>query len=282
MRILTLILPLLFLTACATSKPRVLDYASVATGAPYGEMQYGIYLPPQWQAGERLPLILFLHGSGGSQFSLEDHKLNSHLDELISSGKVPRAIFVMPNGDNGFWENWHDGSHHYRQWILERVLPTVQKEYNTLGCPENCHLVGISMGGFGVLRFAYYARTLFSSVSSISAPIYSDQQANSQAKSLLAKLFFPLERIFGESPQEAYRASNPYNAWVDDPQLKQMRLQLVWGSRDRKSIIEANQAFASRLIENGLKFDKVVYAGGHKWRYWVPLFEQVMNFSLKP
>jgi enterochelin esterase-like enzyme len=175
MRILTLILPLLFLAACATSKPRVLDYASVETGAPYGEMQYGIYLPPHWQAGEHLPLILFLHGNGGSQFSLEDHKLNTHLDQLISSGKVPRAIFLMPNSDNGFWGNWHDGSHHYRQWILERVLPTVQKEYNTLGCPENCHLVGISMDGFGVLHFAYYARTLFSSVSSTSAPIYSDQ-----------------------------------------------------------------------------------------------------------
>ena len=138
------------------------------------------------------------------------------------------------------------------------------------------------MGGFGVLRFAYHARDQFASVSAISAPIYSDQQANSQAKSWLVKLLFPMERIFGASPEKAYRASNPYNAWVDDPLLKQMRLQLVWGSGDRTSIIEANQAFASRLTENGLRFDKIVYEGGHKWRYWLPLFERVMNFSLQP
>ena len=282
MRFLTLMLLLFCLAACATNKPRILDYASVATGEPYGEMQYGVYLPPQWQVNERLPLIVFLHGSGGSQLSFEKHQLNTHLDQLISTGKVPRAIFVMPNGDNGFWENWQDGSHSYRQWIFERVLPVVQTKYNTLDCPQDCHLVGISMGGFGVLRFAYHAPEQFASVSSISAPIYSDQQANSQAKSWLVKLFFPMERIFGASPDKAYRASNPYNAWVDDPRLKKMRLQLIWGSRDRESIIAANQAFASRLSENGIQFDKLVYEGGHKWRYWVPLFERVMNFSLKP
>jgi enterochelin esterase-like enzyme len=282
MRILALMLLLLCLAACATNKSRVLDYASVATDEPYGEMHYGVYLPPQWQAGERLPLVLFLHGGGGSQFSFEKHNLNTHLDGLISTAKVPRAIFVMPNGDNGFWEDWQDGSHSYRQWILERVLPAVQTKYNTLSCPENCHMVGISMGGFGVLRFAYHAREKFSSVSCISAPIYSDEQANSQAQSWLVKLLFPMERIFGPSPEQVYRASNPYNAWVDDPQLKQMRLQLVWGTRDNKSIIAANQAFATRLTDNGVPFDKVVYEGGHKWRYWVPLFERVMNFALQP
>lgn len=268
--------------ACVSFNPERLDYSKVIVSNAVSESQhtmgYGVYTPPDWQLGESLPIILFLHGGGGSELSLERYGAVEYLDKKINNTEIPRVIIVTPNGDNGFWENWADGSYQYRDWVINHIFPKVQEEYQTLSCPEHCHLAGISMGGFGVLRMAYLNSDVFSSVSSISAPIYSDQQANQQATSLLVKLFFPLERIFGENPDVNYRQDNPYNSWIDDSQQQEMRLQLIWGDQDSKKIIAANENFHQRLVDNMVEHDYYVYQGKHKWRDWVPNLSRVINF----
>ncbi len=280
MKNLSLLILIILLSACASFKPVGLDYAAVSVDNAKRSMDYGVYTPPNWQIGESLPIILFLHGGGGSQFSFERYGAVEYLDQKINDGDIPRVIIVTPNGNNGFWENWADGSYQYRDWVLNDVFPKVQQDYQTLSCPEHCHLAGISMGGFGVLRMAYLKPGMFSSVSSISAPIFSDKQAKEQSTSLLLKLFFPLKRIFGNDPNMNFREDNPYNAWIADEQLQQMRLQLIWGDQDIKKIKTANENFHQHLTEHNVEHDYYVYAGKHKWRDWVPNFDRVFNFLL--
>ncbi len=278
MRITLILLTCCLLSACTTFKPEALDYGAVTPSDKRTPMHYGVYTPPNWELGERLPLIVFLHGGGGSHLSFERYAADEFLDREINAGRVARAIIVLPNGDNGFWENWADGSKHYRDWVLNEIVPTVRQDYQTLECPKYCHLAGISMGGFGVLRFAYFAHDTFSSVSAISAPIFNEEQAKKQKTSFLVKLLFPFKRIFGDSYTEEFKRSNPYNAWVENPSQAKMRLQLLWGSNDHKRIIESNEAFHRRLNEANVVHDHYVYNGGHKWRFWVPNLGRVVNF----
>lgn len=280
MRGLLIITCLLLLSGCTTFRPAALDYAQVAPKSKSSPLEYAVYTPPNWHPSERLPLIVFLHGGGGSHFSFEYYGAHEYLDTEISAGRVARAIIVLPNGDNGFWENWADGTRHYRDWVLDDVMPAVQSQYNTLLCPQHCHLVGISMGGFGVLRFAYFAHDRFSSVSAISAPILNEAQSRKENQSWLVRLLFPFERIFGEVYTDEFRRSNPFNAWVDDADMQKLRLQLVWGDQDSERIRESNKAFHARLVQAGVEHDKVVYLGGHKWKYWIPTLDRVLNFSL--
>lgn len=282
MRIITSLFLSFCLSACSTFRPQDLNYSEVQPKNKTSPVLYGVYTPPDWKPEERLPLIVFLHGGGGSHHSFERYGSPEFLDQEIISGRLSRFILVTPNGDNGFWENWADGSKHYRDWVLEAIVPKVQQQYNTLPCPENCHLAGISMGGFGVLRFAYFARDDFSSVSAISAPIFNKQQAEQRKQSLLVRLLFPFKRIFGEDITEEFIRSNPYNAWVDNREQRKMRLQIVWGSEDHKGIVESNQLFQQHLVKNGVAHDSFVYEGGHKWKYWVPNFNRVFSFLLQP
>jgi len=278
-----LTLPLLIfvlLSACNTFKPEALEYHAVQPANKRGPMKYGVYTPPNWQPSERLPLIVFLHGGGGSHLSFERYGADEFLDREVSAGRVARALIVVPNGENGFWENWADGSKHYRDWVLEEVVPAVQRDYQTLECPKHCHLAGISMGGFGVLRFAYFATDSFSSVSAISAPIFNQDQAQKQKQSLLIRLLFPFKRIFGETYTEDFIRSNPYNYWVNSVDQSKLRLQLIWGSADHRRIVEMNEAFHKRLNDGDIDHDHYVYEGGHKWKYWVPNLGRVINFLL--
>ena len=272
---------LLCLNACSTFQPVDLDYAQVKPENRKSVIDYGVYTPPNWSSEERLPLIVFLHGGGGSQYSFERYGTPEYLDQEISQGRLPRFILVTPNGDNGFWENWVDGSKHYRDWVLRDIVPKVRQDYQTLDCPEHCYLAGISMGGFGALRFAYFARQDFSAVSAISAPIFNKQQAQKRKSSILLRLLFPFKRIFGETYTEDFIRSNPFNAWVENSEQRAMRLQIMWGTKDHKSIIESNEKFHNHLLKHGVKHDSYVYDGGHKWKYWVPNFGRVIGFLLK-
>lgn len=282
MRLFFTIASLLLISGCSTFRPIALDYGQVAPASKSSPMEYAVYTPPDWSPHEQLPLIVFLHGGGGSHLSFEYYAAHTFLDTEIAAGRVARAVIVLPNGDNGFWENWADGTRHYRDWVLDHVMPAVQTQYNTLECPQHCHLAGISMGGFGVLRFAYFAHDRFSSVSAISAPILNETRSRRENQSWLIRLLFPFERIFGEVYTDEFRRSNPYNAWLNDTAVQKLRLQLIWGDQDSERIRESNTAFHTHLAEAGIKHDKFVYAGGHKWKYWIPNLDRVVNFLLSP
>ncbi len=265
-------------TACTTFQPSALDYGSVELDTKRTPLNYGVYTPPNWDASERLPVILFLHGGGGSHLSFERYRGHLELDRLITAGEIGRAVVVFPNGDNGFWENWADGSRHYRDWVIDTLLPQVQRQYRTLECPTHCHLVGISMGGFGALRFAHFKPDTFESVSAISAPIFTKPN---ERPSLLLRILIPFKRIFGDVGSTNVKNTNPYYSWVENRLDKKMRLQLIWGDDDHTGIREANENFSKRLEKHKIDFSSLVYQGGHKWKYWVPTIKEVMSFSLQ-
>ena len=136
MRIFITMLLAYLTMSCATTKLESLKYEQIEIPGKSTAMDYAVYTPPQWEVGERLPLILFLHGIGSSHQSFEQYGAHTYLDEMIGEGKLKRAIIVIPNGNNGMWENWQDGSHHYRDWVLDYVVPKVQSDYQTLDCPN--------------------------------------------------------------------------------------------------------------------------------------------------
>lgn len=275
-------LPLILsLMACSTFKPVALDYQQIDLHKPEKTMDFGVYTPPGWSSEEKLPLILFLHGGGDSHTSFEKFGAHQYFDEQIRLNKMPRVIVVTPNGDRGFWENWYDGSHRYRDWILQDLLPQVQKQYNTLACPEHCHLAGISMGGFGALRFAFFAEDRFSSVSAISAPILSEAESDQAKSSLFIRLFFPLKRIFGPNLSENYAETSIERVWLRDEATQKVRLQLIWGDQDTELILKGNERFQRLLEDNDISHDYHVYKGGHKWKFWIPQFNRVVNFLVK-
>ncbi len=277
-RLCAIALGLLLLQGCTSFKPTDLHYDSVQTRDMEFPVEYSVYTPPGWTKEESLPMILFLHGGGDNHTSFEKHGGNDYFDEQIIAGAMPRVILVSPNGRFGLWENWHDGSRLYRDWVLQEIVPEVQEQFNTLACPEHCHLMGISMGGFGALRFAYFAADSFSSVSAISAPIIEREGDEKPRIPFLIRLLLPIERIFGTDFKNNFARENPYNSWVNDSRLRDMRLQLIWGSEDRDGIRLSNRRLSAHLLKYDKSHDAFEYQGNHKWVAWKPNFNRVVKF----
>ncbi|MGH1540940.1 MAG: alpha/beta hydrolase [Arenicella sp.] len=270
----------LSLSACASFQGKELDYSYVPTDIPNKSMNYSVYTPPGWTATEQLPLVLYLHGGGDDHRSFEKFGAHKVLDRGMNNGSIPRAILVSPDGDLSLWENWADGTRNYRDWVMRSVLPKVQNEYNTLPCPEHCHLMGISMGGHGAMRFALFEKGMFSSISVLSASIISKEQSQRAKRSVLMKLLFPVKRIFGENYEALHRKENFYTTWPNDPDLRKMRLQLIWGDNDTPRIRQANESFHQTLLKAGVDHEHFVYSGKHKWVSWLTQLNKSMSFLL--
>lgn len=270
----------LLLAACASPPPR-LDYTAVESETLGQEMAYAVWAPSDLDPDERLPMLVFLHGGGDDEECFDDFEVGRSLDAALAAGEIPRAVIVVPNGELGFWENWYDGSHRYRDWVTREVMPAVQARFHTLPCPEGCHVAGASMGGHGAMRFALLEPGRFASAATLSGLILSTDDAIRFSESWFARIFIPTERIWGPTSDRArVEREDPFVQWRSPDDLDGLRLMVVWAEGDGGAIRRSNRAFHDHLVARGIDHEQKVFEGGHDWASWTPVLGDVLRFAV--
>ena len=90
------------------NKGNLINTSLKTTQLPDGSLEYAVWEPPGYKIGQKLPLIISLHGGGGSQEELESW-VPSILEEM-AKGDFPAAIWSMPSAGRSFYMNAKDGS----------------------------------------------------------------------------------------------------------------------------------------------------------------------------
>lgn len=243
------------------------------------DLSYSVFLPPGYDREEELPLVVFLHGGGDDPQVFDRYDVAPYLDREMRAGRVPRAVIVLPRGDNGFWVNWHDGSRRYRDWIIHELMPEVRDRYGTAECPAGCHVMGVSMGGFGTLRYAMEEGHRFASASILSGPILATEQMMGFASDRLLAVFMPVHRIFGPPNRTRIRQEDPFVVWHDAEDVD-VRLFVAWGTEDRPGVRRTGKKFVRHLREHEIPFESHVYDGGHNWKSWTPVIARALRAQL--
>src|SRR5262245_37617758 len=108
---------------------------------------YLLYLPMDYdQSNEKSwPLVLFRHGAGERGDDLEKVKTHGP-PKLIAAGKEFPFIVVSPQCPKGKW---------WEPIELLALLDEIAGKYRV--DPERIYVTGLSMGGFGSWRLAFYA-----------------------------------------------------------------------------------------------------------------------------
>lgn len=264
-----------------TTPTRRLVHDRLESRALGGEVDFAVYTPPGWSESERLPLVLFLHGVGDGADCLDVAGVGALLDDAMGSGRIPRAVVAVPDGGIGFWENWRDGSRAYRDWVIRELLPTLHDRYRAGGDPSRCHLLGISMGGHGALRFALLEPDRFASVAAISAPILDTERIVALRAKRWWRLLVPMERIWGPLDDRArIESEDLFRRWTAPRDLGGLRLILSWGTEDWPGIRAANERFRAHLEAHGIPHAALVYEGRHLWISWAPVLERILRLQL--
>lgn len=276
-----LLIALALLSGCA-SFPRRMRYASRESAAMHGaRMDHAVYVPPGFAADERLPLVVFLHGGGDSHDAFDRHGISARLDRAMREGRAPRAVIVLPDGQLGFWANWYDGTRRYEDWIADELVPAVRERYHTRACPDDCHVMGVSMGGAGALSIAHHRPDRFSTVTAISAPVFDTDGMIDFVRSRLFAIIIPTHRIFGPpTPRSRIERDDLYLQWTTRESTGMRRIVLAWGDHDRGGIKQGSRAFSRHLTEHDIPHDAWEYDGGHAWVAWGPVIERALVTQL--
>jgi S-formylglutathione hydrolase FrmB len=131
-------------------------------------VNFSVYLPPGWspEGSETYPLIFFLHGQHGDQFSFTTSVSVSELNGWINDGLIPPFVLVAPNGsDIPASVQWYfpdnvslltsESPNELRAYCLEM--------FRAGGSPGNTSVHGHSRGASGALYFALNHWDRFSS-----------------------------------------------------------------------------------------------------------------------
>jgi len=266
---------------CASGPPR-LTYQSLPSASAGGELPYAVYAPRDLGPEERLPLVVFLHGGGDGADCFDEADVGQYLDAQLLAGTIPRVVIVVPDGGRGFWENWQDGSYAYRDAVVRELVPAVRARYHTLDCPEDCHVMGVSMGGYGALRFALLEPASFASVSALSAPIFDTQRMLEMRDSFWFRMAVPVDRIWGEDPPlSQVQQDDLFLRWRSQEDLRGLQLLLAWGSDDRDGIIASNRKFDAHLTAHAIDHIGVEFQGPHKWTAWTPVIARALREQVR-
>ena len=270
---------LTLVAASCSSMVRRLDYSSLESAALGRTMRYAVYTPPDFSADEQLPLVVFLHGRGDDETCFDRAGVGQTIDLALARDAAPRCVIVVPDGELGFWENWHDGSHRYRDWVMRDLLPEVRRRFHTSAAREHTHVMGISMGGHGTLRFARLEHDSFSSAAAISAPVMDAEHLLMFCNGFWVRLSIPVSRIWGPTDDiDVLRRDNLFTLWQRPEDLRGVRVMTCHGTADFPDIVTGNRQFHDHLSERGVAHGYHVYYGRHKWVDWRPLFPEILQW----
>src|SRR5580693_9875933 len=167
---------LLLAVASAAAQSRI-DCGAMNSRILKQVVHYCVYLPSGYDAGaaqnppRRYPVLYFLHGLGDNERTLFNSGGWTLLDDLRNQHKMGDFLIAAPEGKRSFFINSADGSFLYSDFFLQEFLPHMEHSYRLRPGRAARAISGISMGGYGALRFAFAHPELFSAVSAQSAAL---------------------------------------------------------------------------------------------------------------
>jgi len=274
-----------FLPSFLARRPRRLEVVELRSEALRGRRTaYALLRAPTLPGVDPggLPVVLLLHGMGGSHLELDRHGLSDTLIQAMQQGRLPPLHIVAPDGKRGFYLNWHDGSNRFEDHIVQEVLPHAEASLELQAVPrQRRQVAGCSMGGIGALFIGLRHPEFFGAVASLSGLIMDEQQSDHfVSRSWISKVA-PLNRIFGQVSDRAFFEShNPY-CIIDRraPDVGQ-RLFVAAATGDRGMIRATSEQFHRHLEERGVAHHWELFEGQHTWISWSPVLERAFRYGL--
>ncbi|HTW59202.1 MAG TPA: alpha/beta hydrolase family protein [Terriglobales bacterium] len=249
-------------------------------------VHYCVYLPDGYDAGttahpRRYPLLYFLHGLGDNEQTLFNSGGWTLLDDLRRQHKIGDFLIVAPEGRRSFYINSADGSVRYSDFFLQEFMPYIEKAYRVRAGRTGRAISGISMGGYGALRFAFAHPELFSAVSAQSAALITESPKELDAASLSgAPLMAVLAPVFGKPINVAHwNKNNPFLlAEQNALALRKLAIYFNCGEDDNYGFEKGAAALHAELQKENVSHEYHLYPGDHTLTYFLAHFAEVMEF----
>ena len=216
-------------------------------------MPFLIWVPPGYTTSQRYPVVYMLHGGGdgvtAGRAEWLGFGMREVLDQASAAGELPPAIFVFPEGLDGYWVNHAGGGPRWADYVVQDVVPHVDRVWSTDARPERRAIGGLSMGGHGALHLALNNPDTFRIIGAHSPALRSHKESPP---------FFGDEAWFARFDPATLaarvRLPSGVKAWVDVGDLDRWRAE--------------SERVATAMERGGAKVDLKIFKGRHEGDYW--------------
>lgn len=265
---------LLLAAAPATAEPR-LEARIVPSPFLPEPARVVVQLPPSYDAAptRRYPVLYFLHDGFGNENVLASRGIAARIEADMSAGRLPEMLVVSPRGVGTWFTDSHDGTVRYGSFLDSALVPFVDGAFRTLPRRTARAAAGISMGGYGAVRWGLRSPELLGVMAGLSPAV---QQLSRRSLENLPFLVRPaFRRVFGEGRTgDGFRSQDLASILLDDPVLapRAPELLLRCGTEDEYLLSDVSSFFHKLVTALGGRSGLVLEPGGHDWSYWRSAF----------
>lgn len=250
-------------------------------------VHYCVYVPSGYDEAakqsppRRYPVLYFLHGLGDNERTLFNSGGWTLLDDLRKQNKMGEFLIVAPEGRRSFYVNSADGTVRYSDFFFQEFVPAIEGKYRIRPGRAGRAISGISMGGFGALRFAFARPDFFSAVSAQSAALITQTPAELNAGSRTGSpLLQVLQPVFGNPIDSSHWEQNSPFALAKKNATGIARLAIYFncGQSDDYGFESGAAKLDELLTAEKIKHEYHSYPGDHSLTYFLSHFAEIMEF----
>lgn len=280
-----IILFILFVSALQPSFSQAkVDTISVFSAAMQKSLKAAVTLPSTYQTGNQsYPVLYLLHGGSGA---FDDwHKKVTEPGLVNRLSDQYNLIIVTPGVGPAsyYYDSPLMDSVRYETYMIEELIPFVDKNYRTLAQKESRAITGLSMGGHGAIMLSAKHPELFVAAGSMSGVMNIDTRMWTVPEDFRKLRQEGQKQMLGEINYNA-PDFNSYTAVGLARKIHENGLALIIDCGVDDFLIHTNRQLRSILLWNQTPHDYIERPGAHTWTYWtesLPVHLLFFNKHLK-
>ena len=257
--IYTLLLTFLFFSAHAAK----VDTVQVFSASMNKNIKTCVIVPDNYKKSKKkFPVVYLLHGYSGNYATWV--KSFKHVGE-----QVDKYGFIVIGVDGNF-SSWYfdspiDSSFKYETYVINELIPFVDKNYKTIANRESRAISGLSMGGHGALYLSFKHQDVFGAAGSMSGGVdFRPFPENWDIKKRLGSIT--------EFPENWDK--NTVTNMLELVKDNNLKLIIDCGVDD--FFIDVNRQLHTKMLALKINHDYIERPGQHNIEYW----ENSLKFQL--
>lgn len=235
-------------------------------------LPYDALLPPGYfKSNRRYPVLYLLHGLFGRH---DDWITRTNLAEYAAQYEL---IIVTPEGhDNWYVDSATVAQDKYESYFVRELIPDVDARYRTIKDRRARGIAGLSMGGYGALKFGIKYRGYFAFAGSLSGALDPASRTEEHPGFAWDILRPSLVAAFGPANSPAREANDLHKIARSASDISSLPyLYFDCGLED--GFLATNREFAEILVAKKIPHQYRQLPGGHSWDYWDRQLREILR-----
>ncbi|HSF53473.1 MAG TPA: alpha/beta hydrolase family protein [Algoriphagus sp.] len=261
------------------------DTIQVYSLAMKKNLKAAVTTPSSYQIGnQKFPVIYLLHGGSGS-FS-DWHQKVSEAGLVGRMAEEYNLIIVTPGVGPAsyYYDSPMLDSVRYETYMVDELIPHIDKTYRTLARKESRAITGLSMGGHGAITLSAKHPNLFVAAGSMSGVMNIDTRMWKVSEEFRNLRLEGQKVMLGPDLNYEGPSFSPYTAVGLVDRMKANGIALIIDCGVDDFLIDTNRQIHQLLLENGTPHEYIERPGAHTWPYWteaLPVHLLFINKYLK-